>query len=160
MMNKVTLPLLVALLLLACSGKEDKPAAGGSAQSGTKANQTQKAGILQAKGIRPPEAVQLPDSNSHPSHDYSASPGNNLQTITIVNPNAGKLSPDDRLRLEQEKNKIETSIGDIVKEYDKNLDNPEKRQQLETEMREKSAGYKEKVLSLVKDQLKEEKPSQ
>ena len=146
----------MALSLPACTGKEDKPAAGGAIQPAATARQTPQAD-QQAAGIHPPTGVQLPDSK-RPSHDYSALPSENQQTITVVSPNANKLSPDDRVRLEQERQTIEAAMGDIVKQYDKNLDNPQKRQLLEAKMREQSAEYKEKVLSLVKDKLKEEKP--
>ena len=48
-------------------------------------------------------------------------------------------------------------MQEILQQYDQNLDNPEKRKELEARLRQESTAYKEKVLSLVKDGLKEEK---
>ena len=78
-------------------------------------------------------------------------------TISVAKPAEQEMSPEERDRLGAEKDKMESSMQEILQQYDQNLDNPEKRKELEARLRQESTAYKEKVLSLVKDGLKEEK---
>jgi hypothetical protein len=75
-------------------------------------------------------------------------------TVTIRKPKPEFLSPEEKKALNQEVKMHEKPLKSAIEDYGRNLDNVEKKRFLENELRENSSAYKEKVLSLVKDELK------
>jgi hypothetical protein len=75
-------------------------------------------------------------------------------TIQIHNPEPAH-SEEDKIRLKQEVEALERPLKEVIEEYDRNLDNPEQKHRLELKMQAGVDAYNQKVLSLVKEELKQ-----
>jgi len=78
------------------------------------------------------------------------------QTITIqINNPQPAFSEEDKARLEQDVETLAVPLKEVIEEYDRNLDNPEQKRRLEGKMQAGVDAYNQKVLSLIKEELKQ-----
>jgi hypothetical protein len=132
--NKGIMPVLLAAALSACSPSEEP---------GVKA----KAVVENAKPATPKEAKAVPVA-------HTPAPAAKAITIQINNPQPA-FSEADQARLKQEVGELEAPMKEVIEEYDRNLDNPKEKHRLESKMRKDMDAYNQKVLSLVKEELKQ-----
>lgn len=154
MFNRLLILALMASLLFACTEKPDSRIDNSADKLAPAVDQSQ-AEIKD--GIKRPGLANGQHQTAKPLTKEIALPIETPITISVAKPAEQEMSSEERDRLGVEKDKIEASMQEILQQYDQNLDDPEKRKELEARLRQESAAYKEKVLSLVKDGLKEEK---
>ena len=153
-MIKKLLLALMASLLFACTEKQDSRTDNSTDRLAPAVDQSQQ---LVKDGIKSPNLENGQQHTAKPIGKEVSLPSETPITISVAKPAEQEMSPEERDRLGAEKDKMESSMQEILQQYDQNLDNPEKRKELEARLRQESTAYKEKVLSLVKDGLKEEK---
>jgi len=109
---------------------------------------------VKAKAVAENPKPTMPKEAKAVTAAHAPAPAAQTITIQINNPQPA-FSEEDKARLKQDVETLAVPLKEVIEEYDRNLDNPEQKRRLEGKMQAGVDAYNQKVLSLIKEELKQ-----